>query len=148
MIRPFNTGDLSITMEIWLDSSIKAHPFIDRNYFVMSYEKFMRDQLLANKSFVYEIEGKVVAFISIQENMTIAAINVAWDYRNKGIGEKLLDFAIEKYQQLNVELFRDNTDTIEFFTDNGFEVLGLSEHNETPYEMVIMAYQQDQTSRN
>ena len=102
-------------------------------------------------NFVYEIEGKVVAFISIQENMTIAAINVAWDYQKAKVGgkwRKMLDFAIEKYQQLNVELFRDNTDAIEFFTDNGFEVLGLSEHNETPYEMVIMAYQQDQTSRN
>lgn len=148
MIRSFITRDLNDTMSIWLESSIASHPFIESSYFVKNYEKFMREQLLENKSFVYELDGKIVGFISVKENMVIAALNVAKEYQKKRIGEKLLDYAIEKYQQLSVEVYRENKEASEFFTDNGFVVLGLNMDDENQQELQVMMYSQEPSNRN
>lgn len=78
----------------------------------------------------------------------IAALNVAKEYQKKGIGEKLLDYAIEKYQQLSVEVYRENKEASEFFTDNGFVVLGLNMDDENQQELQVMMYSQEPSNRN
>jgi len=37
MVRKFKTQDIDEVMEIWLDTNIKAHDFIDKNYWKEHY---------------------------------------------------------------------------------------------------------------
>ena len=38
MIRQFKKNDLSAVMQIWLDTNIKAHDFIPKEYWENNYE--------------------------------------------------------------------------------------------------------------
>lgn len=38
MIRTYRESDLPVVMEIWLDTNIKAHSFISKEYWISNYE--------------------------------------------------------------------------------------------------------------
>ena len=42
MIRKFNEKDLHAVMELWLESNIEAHDFIDSRYWKENYSKCCR----------------------------------------------------------------------------------------------------------
>lgn len=44
MIRKFKTKDIENIMNIWLNSNIKAHNFIDKNYWVNNFD-YVKDIL-------------------------------------------------------------------------------------------------------
>lgn len=44
MIRPFETKDLDAIMEIWLNTNISAHHFIDSQYWKDNYD-LVKEQL-------------------------------------------------------------------------------------------------------
>lgn len=148
MIRTLTSRDLNQVMEIWLHTSIESHPFIDKNYFLHNYQTFMEQQLTQHKSYVYEIEGTVAGFISIAENMFIVSLNVDSAYQEKGIGEALLDHALEKYQQLSVNCYVENAKAADFFLENGFEIVGKTRNEKTHQEEYVMVYEQTPESRN
>ena len=42
MIRNFKENDLLIVMQIWLDTNIKAHRFIPKEYWIDNYKKYLK----------------------------------------------------------------------------------------------------------
>lgn len=120
MIRRFLTADLKEVMDIWLTSNIQAHPDIDATYWTNQYETFMVGQLLESKTYVYEIEGKVVGFASLNMQMMLNAINVHPDYQRAGIGEALLDELSTHTQKMFARVFINNVPAINFLNTNGF----------------------------
>ena len=148
MIRPLVTKDLGRVMDIWLRTNIDSHPFIDQQYFLSNYQPFMEEQMIESKSFIYEIEGNIVGFISILENMFISGLNVDTDYQDNGIGEALLDFAIDKYKQLSVSCFSENESAADFFLENGFEIVDKVIDEDTQKQEYIMVCEQTPSTRN
>lgn len=120
MIRRFLTADLGDVMDIWLTSNIQAHPEIDASYWTNQYETFMVGQLLESKTYVYEIEGKIVGFASLNQQMMLNAINVYPDYQRSGIGEALLDELSTHTQKMFVRVMVSNVTAFNFLTTNGF----------------------------
>lgn len=138
MIRPTNSRDLKTIMEIWLNTMIESHPFLQPTIFLDQYETFMRAHMLEHKSFVYELDGKIIGFISVNEQMMISALSVTTSHQQKGFGEKLLDYAIEKYNVLHAQIYRDNTNALNFLLDNGFQVITNIE--DTAATQVLLTY--------
>lgn len=149
MIRPFEMGDLKAVMDIWLRNSIKAHPFIDKMYFINHYQSFQEDHLLRSQSHVYEIEGKIVGFVSIKQDMVVTTINVDEPYRLSGIGEALMQGLIDKFQQVTVKCFMDNMDALAFFHKLGFKAISTETDPETKKELMVLTIDgQQQSVRN
>lgn len=125
MIRIANKLDIDSILDIVKDArrQIKKLGFRqweeDSNY--PNYDTFLKD-ILNKELYVYDIKGKVVGFIAICKGInldynnikglwlsnakyyTIHRLAVKGDYRNLGIGSKLIEFAKEKAIKDNINL--------------------------------------------
>lgn len=147
MIRPFEMKDLNAVMDIWLRNTIDAHPFIDKMYFINNYQKFQEDHLLRSQSQVYELDGKIVGFVSIKQDMVITTINVDKPYRMSGIGEALINTLFKKFHQITVKCYLENSDALAFFHKSGFEVVGHETDSDTNKELVILVIDHHQENK-
>lgn len=76
---------------------------------------------------VYLIDNKIVGFINyykIYDRIEIANFNVLDYFQNQGIGTKLLNYIIDKYQSecknITLEVRKDNNNAIRLYKKVGF----------------------------
>ena len=69
MIRAFEKNDLSTIMQIWLDTNIKAHAFIQKEYWICNYDA-VKNALPQAEIFVYENDStkQINGFIGLSGN--------------------------------------------------------------------------------
>lgn len=136
-IRNFDMKDLEIIMDIWLNSNIDAHSFIDENYWRSNYD-MVKELMPKADLYVYEVEEDIVGFIGIQDNY-IAGIFIDQNFRGKNIGKKLLDFGKERYEILSLDVYKENTGALNFYLREDFEVASESldeVNNKTELSMI------------
>lgn len=100
-------------------------PFI-KNYFPhFSYNKNPYE-----KMFVYKDDDNIIGFISysvIYERAELNYIVTDFKYRRRGIGQKMIDYAMDDLKNNMVENFSlevnvNNKEAIDFYFKNGFEI--------------------------
>lgn len=62
MIRKFEEKDLNDILEIWLNTNILAHNFIDKSYWENNL-KLVKTMLPQAEVYVYEKENEILGFI-------------------------------------------------------------------------------------
>ena len=122
-IRLSEECDINIIMEIWLESTIRAHSFIEKNYWVNNYDLVKTKYIPYSKTYVYEEGNKIKGFISIIENNFIGALFVDNNSQGNGIGKKLLDFAKEEYKSLSLAVYKENEKALKFYLREGFSIV-------------------------
>ena len=128
MIREFKSADLDKVMEIWLQGNEQAHNFIDSNFFKQNFDIV---EMLIPMSTVYvqDLHG-IKGFIGITENY-ISGLFVEQDYRRQGTGKALVNKAKQRYNELFVHVYKKNTDAINFFLSQNFEIISESINEES-----------------
>ena len=128
MIREFKSADLDKVMEIWLQGNEQAHNFIDSNFFKQNFDIV---EMLIPMSTVYvqDLDG-VKGFIGITENY-ISGLFVEQDYRRQGTGKALVNKAKQRYNELFAHVYKKNTDAINFFRSQNFEIISESINEES-----------------
>lgn len=121
MIRKFKENDIDSLMEIWLNTNIQAHYFIDSNYWNDNFQ-MVKKLIPQAEVYLYEINRKIVGFVGITENY-IAGIFVAKDYQSQGIGKELLEFIKKKYSHLSLNVYKRNVRAIDFYLKSNFKIL-------------------------
>ncbi|MGL5316233.1 MAG: N-acetyltransferase [Peptostreptococcaceae bacterium] len=139
MIRNIENKDIDKIMEIWLESTIKAHDFISKEYWENNYNTVKDVYIPMAKTFVYEDKEGIKGFISIINNEFIGALFVATDYQGSGIGRELINHAIEKYKKLNLAVYKDNKKSVEFYTNRGFKIVTEQVNEDSGFNEYIMA---------
>lgn len=122
MIREFHKDELDAVMQLWLNAVTKAHPFLPREYWLNQYKIVRNEHLSMAKTFVYGEHGRLKGFVSILENSFIGALFVDADNWNQGIGTMLLDWCKERYPKLQVNVYKESDNTVNFYTKHGFTV--------------------------
>ena len=92
MIRKMEEKDISDVLQIWLETNIKAHSFIEKEYWTGNYE--MVKQILPEAEvYVYEDEknGQIAGFIGINDQY-IEGLFVKESVQSNGIGKRLMDY--------------------------------------------------------
>lgn len=92
MIRKMEEKDISDVLQIWLETNIEVHSFIDKEYWTGNYE--MVKQILPEAEvYVYEEEknGQIDGFIGIND-CYIEGLFVKESAQSMGIGKCLLDY--------------------------------------------------------
>ena len=92
MIRRYDDHDLEDLLGVWHQASVIAHHFMDDEFFAGEREAIQNDHLPIADTWVYELEGKVVGFIS-QLGHHVGAIFVHPALQRKGVGRILMDHA-------------------------------------------------------
>ncbi|MGL5695335.1 MAG: GNAT family N-acetyltransferase [Peptostreptococcaceae bacterium] len=75
------------------------------------------------ETFVYEDKDGIKGFISIINNEFIGALFVATEYQGSGIGKELIDYAIDRYKNLNLAVYKGNKKSVQFYINRGFKIV-------------------------
>ena len=121
MIRKLEKVDIDEVMNIWLETNISTHEFIDKNYWKYHYND-VRDGILNSDTYVYEENNEIVGFIGLVDGY-IAGIFVKKDMQGKGIGKNLINTVKEKYKELTLNVYEKNAKAIDFYKSIGFEII-------------------------
>lgn len=138
MIRKMEETDISDVLQIWLETNIEAHSFIDKEYWTGNYE--MVKQILPEAEvYVYEDEknGQIVGFIGMN-NQYVEGLFVKESAQSRGIGKQLLDHAKSRKTELRLGVYQKNMRAVRFYLRENFLIQAEQvdeDTNETEYIM-------------
>ncbi len=120
MIRKLKEKDMNRVMEIWLDTNIKTHNFIDQKYWNDNLE-LVRKMLPQSEVYVYKNENcnEIQGFIGINSDY-IDGIFVWSEVQSKGIGKQLLEFVKTIRNRLTLNVYEKNGRAISFYENENF----------------------------
>lgn len=136
MIREFKIKDLERVMEIWLESNIDAHSFIDKKYWEDNYE-MVKEILPSAEIYLYEENKNILGFVGLMENY-IAGIFVEKNFHSQGVGGKLLDWCKSLKRELTLSVYEKNQKAYSFYIREGFQVVEKKiDENTSEIELVM-----------
>lgn len=138
MIRTLQQKYIDQIMEIWLESTIKAHDFIPEKYWQDNYLTVKNDYISISKTYVYEKEGEIKGFISIIDENFIGALFVSTNYQKQGIGSKLIDYVSKNFSKLTLAVYKQNEKALNFYLKKGFKITEQATNEDSGFEEYIM----------
>ena len=138
MIRAYRENDLMIVMQIWLDTNIKAHKFIPKEYWINNYI-VVKEMLPQAEVYVYEEDDthQIVGFIGLA-NSYIAGIFIKEVAQSKGIGKQLLNYVKEIKFVLSLSVYQKNVRAVSFYLREQFMIQSEDIDNSTNEKEFIM----------
>ncbi|WP_026389110.1 N-acetyltransferase [[Acholeplasma] multilocale] len=138
MIRKFKKEDLETVANIWLNSNIIAHDFIDDSYWKSNFE-MVKEMLPQSDLFVFEDNGIIKGFVGLEDNF-ILGLFVAPNSQGQGVGSQLLDFIKEIYPSLSLQVYTNNSNALNFYLKKKFKEVSRSIDKSTNQEEILMAW--------
>ena len=120
MIRKFREEDTVKVMTIWTKGNFEAHSFIDKDYWLLNFNKVKDEYLKRAETYVYVEDDIIKGFISLLDGYFIGALFVKKEYRRQGIGRKLINFVKDKYDKLELQVYEKNVNAMLFYASLGF----------------------------
>lgn len=145
MIRKFKEEDTTKVMAIWTKGNFEAHSFIDKDYWLLNYNKVKDEYLKKSETYVYTENNDIKGFISILNNEYIGALFIKNEYRRSGIGRKLINFVKEKYDKLTLNVYEKNINAILFYTKLGFINQKIQIDDKTNEKEYVMEWRKEDT---
>ncbi len=140
MIRKMEETDISDVLQIWLETNIKAHSFIEKEYWTGNYE--MVKQILPEAEvYVYEDEknGQIVGFIGMN-NQYVEGLFVKESAQSRGIGKQLLDHAKSRKTELRLGVYQKNVRAMRFYLRENFLIQAEEMDEDTNEKEYIMGW--------
>lgn len=120
MIRKFENNDLAQIMDIWLETNMRAHSFIEQKYWNENFEA-VRNMIPEADVYVFEEEGVIKGFAGLSGNY-IAGIFVEHESQSRAIGRMLLNHVKSLNSSLHLSVYRNNERAVKFYLREGFSV--------------------------
>lgn len=125
MIREVKKTDYPILVDIWESAVLSTHDFLKKEDFLY-YREHLPTYFQYVTLYGYEQDGRLVGFIGVAEN-NIEMLFVHNDYRYKGVGKRLVMYAIEKLQVCKVDVNEQNIQAVGFYQHREFSVITRSD---------------------
>lgn len=140
MIRTFRENDLFVVMQIWLDTNIKTHNFISKEYWTDKYD-MVRRVLPKAEIYVYEdnVTNQIEGFIGLADNY-IAGLFVKETVQSKGIGKQLLHYAKCVKSNMSLSVYQKNIRAIRFYQREQFVIQSENIDDSTNEKEFIMTW--------
>lgn len=143
MIRKFKEEDTVKVMTIWTKGNFQANSFIDKDYWLLNFNK-VKDEYLKNSStYVYVENNTIKGFVSVLDDYYIGALFVRKEYKRQGIGRKLLNYVKERYDKLELNVYEKNIDAVLFYVSQGFVNQKIQIDEETNEKEYVMDWKKD-----
>ena len=139
MIRAFESSDMSKVLEIWLETSIRAHGFVEKEYWESRLDDMREKYIPGSETYVFCENGIVTAFFSLHGD-SLAAIFVSPDAQGKGIGRQLMDKAKSLRHRLDLTVYRENERSVRFYRKCGFVPVEERIDKHTGHAELVMVY--------
>ena len=139
MIRPYKSADRDRLLDIWYRASRLAHPFLDENFMSSERRLIATKHLPSAETWVYVLDEEIVGFVALVGN-EVGGLFVDPDFHRKGIGAALVDHALARRGQLEVEVFLENVIGRKFYDRYGFRMVKELVHDQTGQSVLRMRY--------
>ena len=143
MISRFQPADMEEVLSIWLTASIRAHDFIDPQFWQNKVNDMRTIYLPSAQTWVYKEHNTIAGFISIY-GMTLAAIFVRPEEQKRGIGGELLNYVKKQHAHLELTAYKANTASIAFYKKNGFVTVSEQTDTHTHMSEIAMTWRRAQ----
>lgn len=134
-IRPYQPEDLESVLTTWESANRLAHPFMSEAFIKQTRIDIKEIYLPNTQTWVAEINGWVVGFISLMGN-EIGAVFLQPKYHALGIGKALLEQVKSVSAELEVEVFQLNTIGRKFYARYGFKQIEKKLHPPTGQQVL------------
>lgn len=140
MIRTFRKNDLFVVMQIWLETNIKAHSFIPKDYWTDNYA-VVKDLLPQAEIYVYEDDdsNQIDGFIGLTDNY-IEGIFIREALQSRGIGKQLLNYVKKIKSIMSLRVYQKNTRAITFYQREQFVIRSENIDDSTNEKEFIMTW--------
>lgn len=140
MIRPYRPQDIEPLLSLWLESTTRAHPFIDPEYWRESAALVSGRYLPQSQTWVCDMGGRLVGFISVLEQRFIGGLFVHHSRHGDGVGAALMAQAQSRFPLLSLEVYEKNHRACAFYRKQGFVVVERSFSADTQETILIMQW--------
>lgn len=144
MIRAYRADDLAQLMPLWLKSTTEAHPFIAPRYWRESAELVRERYIPHSQTWVYEVDGAIVGFISVMAQRFIGALFVRRAWHGKGVGAALMAHVQQRFTPLSLEVYEQNLRACAFYRKHGFVAVQRTFPAETNAPAQIMHWERQE----
>ncbi|SCW78612.1 putative acetyltransferase [Paenibacillus tianmuensis] len=120
-IRPSVPQDIDGLVELWLQESLTAHPFIDAEYWRTNAEEMKTKYLPKADTVVIEEDGRVAGFVSMVDDY-MAALFIDSRHQKKGLGKQLLAHVKQDRTAIRLQVYRQNEQAVRFYEKQGFRI--------------------------
>ena len=141
-IRQYKDSDLEAVLSSWEKATRLAHPFMTEGFLAQERINTAEIYLPNTDTWVMEIDGEVVGFIALMGN-EVGAIFVQPEFHGRGAGKALMDKAQELHDDLEVEVFKENSIGRKFYSQYGFELLAEKLHEATGQQLLRLKFTAD-----
>ena len=117
--------DFPEIVDVWEQSVRTTHGFLTEKDIQYFKPLILNEYLRAVELFVFRKDGKILGFLGLSSDM-IEMLFLRPDVRGKGIGKKLIRFAIDEKGIRKVDVNEQNPQAIGFYRHMGFEVVSRS----------------------
>jgi putative acetyltransferase len=127
VIHPVGVGDLPRIVDVW-EASVRAEREPASEAYLQFFKPLVRDELLrlVDLASVRDRDGRIVGFIGVAEGK-IEALFVHPAWRRRGIGRRLVTYAVGARGASTVDLDERNEAAVSFFRRLGFEIVARSD---------------------
>lgn len=142
-VRKAKADDLSRIAEIYIfNNRVNYFPIFKDESFSFGelqvtslIDNYFRKDEILNAIYVFD-DGVIRGFFQINKT-EICKIYVDTFFQNKGVGSKLLEYAIRKFQADNLWALEKNTRSISFYVKHGFHLTGEKKYEEDTTEYLV-----------
>lgn len=140
MIRKLRESDLSAVMKIWLDTNIKSHNFVSKEYWTSNYE-IVKEIIPKSEIYVYEEDDTnlIDGFIGLMDSY-LAGLFVKDTAQSKGMGKQLLDYAKSIKSEMTLSVYQKNIRAVHFYQREQFQIQSENIDDNTNEKEFIMIW--------
>lgn len=131
---------INILLEIWEKSVRETHLFLPESEIQNIKQNFLPEALKnITHLIIAQDDERQIAFIGI-EGQKLEMLFVTPEYRGKGVGRKMIEYAIKHFSINELTVNEQNPQAKEFYEHLGFKVYKRSEIDEqgNPYPILYM----------
>lgn len=140
MIRRLIASDIPAAAQLWLQTSLEAHPFIAASYWQDNLDRVRGLLAKDAETYVFVNRHKICGFISLLADNFIGALFVAKPFQRNRIGAKLLDYALRRRPVASLCVYAANRPAISFYHHRGFKIIREQIEPETGVAELVLAW--------
>ncbi|BDH61844.1 N-acetyltransferase [Lysinibacillus sp. PLM2] len=141
-IRLNNKTELNKIVEIWYESSLIAHDFINKDYWKSKKTEMKEKYLPMSETYVISNDKDVVGFVSMVDNY-LAALFIDVKHQGEGYGKSLLNFVKKQREHIQLKVYKKNNNAVNFYLGNGFVIKEESIDDQTAEVELLMEWEND-----
>lgn len=128
-LNSFSDRDLEQLAQIWLNGNLQAYSFIPAQYWKNQFVNIKKMLPEAN-IFVYRNNETIIGFLGELDGY-IAGLFVDMNYRNQGVGSRLINYLKQINDKLTLSVYVDNINAVNFYENKDFIIDSVGMDTET-----------------